>query len=72
MTIGVVLLIIGFGLKYIINRRRFNRRSITGIELFHSYEQALITRGIEGMIGLVARALIAFGSLYTALQLPFF
>lgn len=72
MKTGIILLIIGFALNYTINRRRFNRRSITGVELFRSYEQALFIRGIEGVIVLIARVLITSGSLYTAFRISDF
>lgn len=72
MKIGIILLIIGFALNYTVNRRRFNRRSITGVELFRSYEQALFIRGIEGVIILIARVLITSGSLYTSFRISDF
>ncbi|WP_423147854.1 molybdenum ABC transporter permease [Rubrolithibacter danxiaensis] len=68
MTIGIMFLLAGFILKYIINRRKFNRRSITGMELFHSYEQALFIRSMEGIVIFIARVLIALGSLYAAFR----
>jgi hypothetical protein len=35
---GIVMFITGFILNYKINRRRFYRRTITGLEVFRSYE----------------------------------
>lgn len=36
--IGILLIIIGFALRYWMNRRRFNRNNYAGIQTFRSYE----------------------------------
>lgn len=43
-VLGIILLIFGFTIWYAIGRRRFNRRTITGAEVFRSYESALLTK----------------------------
>jgi len=58
---GIVLFIAGFWLNYIIARRKFNRRAITGIELFSSYEKALATTAMEKLGRILAWLLILAG-----------
>lgn len=58
---GYVLIAIGVVIKYIIRRRKFNRRAITGMELFTSFEAAWITRLVEGLFNLIALFLILGG-----------
>lgn len=55
------MLVVGFLINYIISRRRFYRRSITGMQVFKSYEQAWITRWIERIGRLIAFLLIIGG-----------
>jgi hypothetical protein len=44
-------LLIGAGalVRYIINRRRFNRRGVAGLQLFSSYEKWWLTTRIEAL-----------------------
>ena len=58
---GYCLIAIGIVIKYIIRRRKFNRRAITGMELFASFEAAWITRLAEGLFNLIALFLIMGG-----------
>jgi hypothetical protein len=53
------LALIGIGLfiRFIINRRRFNRRGVAGLQLFSSYEKWWLTTRIEALfyfLGLLA------------------
>ncbi|OQP65547.1 hypothetical protein A3860_17945 [Niastella vici] len=59
--IGLILLILGFIFIYSINKKRFNRRTITGMEVFNSYEDSLTTRGGEGCLKVVAWCFILGG-----------
>jgi hypothetical protein len=54
----VIAILIGLVLIYVVNRRKFNRRSITGMELFSSFEKAWLTRLLEGLGKLLAYMLI--------------
>lgn len=56
--IQLPLLAIGFFLRYLIGRRRFNRRSMAGLQHFKSYPNALLTLTIESVGKLFANALI--------------
>ncbi|MCK0125116.1 molybdenum ABC transporter permease [Gelidibacter sp. F2691] len=63
LVIGILFLIVGLGLRYWINRRKFYRRSITGAEAFSSYEKSVGITFIERVGKWVAYALIIFGVL---------
>ena len=63
MKTGIIVLVIGFVLNYIINRRRFNRRSVAGVQLFKSYEHAFAIRIIEQLGKWLAIILMLFGVL---------
>jgi hypothetical protein len=51
---GVVLLVVGIAINYVINRKRFYRRSITGMQMFKSFERAWMTNWIEMSTPLVS------------------
>ncbi|RZK31407.1 MAG: molybdenum ABC transporter permease [Hymenobacter sp.] len=72
MTIfGIVLAVLGYALRYLMNRRAFNRRNAAGVEEFKSFEAATGTRFLEGagrklgsvllFVGLVLAAFGFFG-----------
>ena len=69
MTIafGILVFVLGFGLRYFINRRAFNRRNAAGVEIFNSYESATGNRFIEG-IGRILGLLIMLGGLFIILK----
>lgn len=64
LVIGIIFLIVGLGLRYWINRRRFYRRSPTGAEGFSSYEKSVAIRFVERLGKWIAYALIIFGVLF--------
>lgn len=75
LILGWVALVIGIALKYLIGRRRFNRRTPTGMQPFKSYEAAMATGFLEWIFGIVATLLvlgglffIIFGTWYTKNQ----
>ena len=63
LVIGILFLVVGLGLRYWLNRRKFYRRSITGTEGFSSYEMSVGIRFIERVGKWIAYALIIFGVL---------
>lgn len=63
LVIGILFLVVGLGLRYWVNRRKFYRRSITGAEGFSSYEKSVGIKSIERFGKWVAYALIIFGLL---------
>jgi hypothetical protein len=46
---AIVLIGTGLLVRYLINRRRFNRRGIAGLQLFSSYEKWWLTTRIEAL-----------------------
>lgn len=64
LVIGIIALVLGLGLRYWINRRKFYRRSPTGAEGFSSYEKSVVIRLVERIGKLVALALIILGLLF--------
>lgn len=64
LIISMVFLLLGFTLRYWINRRKFNRRGVGGIEEFSSYEKATMLRYFERFGKWIAYILIAIGLLY--------
>jgi hypothetical protein len=57
---GVLLFIIGLVIRYLINRRRFNRRGVAGLQHFSTYESANLNQFIEG-IGMIIALLFILG-----------
>lgn len=47
---GIFFLMLGFAMRYIVNRRIFKRRAVTGLEGFRSYERMLLTKFVEGTV----------------------
>jgi hypothetical protein len=60
-VLGGILFVIGVIIIFSINKKKFNRRSITGMETFNSYEDSLITRGSEGCVKIIAWAFVLGG-----------
>lgn len=61
LVLGIIPLVIGIGLIYWINRRRFYRRNAAGVELFSGYNTAITVRFLERMGKWIAYALIILG-----------
>ena len=64
LVFGIILLVIGIGLIYWINRRKFYRRNGMGAEGFSSFEASVFTRFIERIGKWIAYALIIIGILF--------
>lgn len=64
LVLGIIALVLGLGLRYWINRRKFYRRSPTGAEGFSSYEKSVAIRFVERAGKWIAYALIIFGLLF--------
>lgn len=64
LVLGIIALVLGLGLRYWINRRKFYRRSSTGAEGFSSYEKSVIISFLERAGKWIAYALIIFGLLF--------
>lgn len=55
---AIILLTIGLLLRYIIGKRRFNRRGIAGMQYFKFYGVALVTTIIERIVNIIATLMI--------------
>ena len=67
MTVfGILLVVLGYALRYLMNRRAFNRRNAAGVEEFKSYEAATGTRLLEGTGRKLGTLLIIVGLLLAA------
>ena len=62
-VIASFILILGLGLRYWVNRRKFNRRNFNGVEGFKSYEHKTSARFIDQLLKLIARLLILGGAI---------
>lgn len=63
LVIGIIFLVLGLGLRYWINRRKFYRRSPMGAEGFSSYESSVFIKLIERVGKWIAYAMIVLGLL---------
>ncbi len=63
LVIGIIFLVLGIGLRYWINRRKFYRRGPMGAEGFSSYEKSVAIKFIEKVGKWIAYGLIIFGLL---------
>ena len=62
---GIVFILLGIVIIYFINRRKFNRRTFTGMQAFSSYEASVATRLTESLFRAFAMVLI-FGGMFLA------
>lgn len=63
LVFGIILIVVGIGFIYWINRRKFYRRNGMGAEGFSSFEASVFTRLIEWVGRLLAFALIVVGAI---------
>ncbi|MDM1097138.1 hypothetical protein HXZ81_10820 [Myroides odoratimimus] len=63
LVLAILSLIIGFGLIYWINRRKFYRRNVAGLEGFASFEASVFIRFLERLGKWLAYVLILFSVL---------
>ncbi|WP_121967275.1 hypothetical protein [Myroides sp. N17-2] len=63
LIVGILSLILGIGLIYWINRRKFYRRNVAGLEGFSSFEASVFIRFLERLGKWLAYALILFSFL---------
>lgn len=60
-VVGVVMLVLGItGLSFV-SRRKFQRRTLLGVEQFAGYGKSMTARSREQRIEAVSRLLIVFG-----------
>ncbi len=64
LVLGIIPLVIGIGLVYWVNRRKFNRRNAMGAEGFSSYEASVFIRFMERIGKWIAYVLILLGIVF--------
>lgn len=64
LVLGIIPLVVGIGLIYWVNRRKFYRRNAVGTEGFSSFEASVFIHFIERMGKWIAYALIVIGVLF--------
>lgn len=64
ITIGISLLVSGLVIRYIINRRRFNRKGEGGLQHFKSYERATVITFIKKIIMLLSMIMLLVGVVF--------
>jgi hypothetical protein len=62
--LAIGLIVVGIIINFIISRRKFNRRAMTGAQGFRSYEGAMVTRFFEKIIRIVAVLMVITGILF--------
>jgi uncharacterized membrane protein len=60
---GVIVLVAGIAIRYVIAKRVFNRRAVTGMQLFRSCGQSLFTRFLEWIAKLTGTLIIIIGAI---------
>lgn len=68
-TNGLILISIGLLIRYLIGRRKFNRRNVAGIEVFSSYLTAVAIQFLERLFNLFGFLLVAFGIITILMRL---
>lgn len=68
-TNGLILISIGLLMRFLIGRRKFNRRNVAGIEVFSSYLTAVTIRLFERLFNLFGLLLIVFGAITVLMRL---
>jgi hypothetical protein len=61
IIVGIIVLILGIGIKLLIGRRRFYRRNQSGLETFKNYKSALTITFLERASTFIGGLLIIFG-----------
>lgn len=64
LIISITFLLLGFSLRYWINRRKFNRRGVAGIKGFSSYEKGTFVRFFERIGKILSIIFILIGILF--------
>jgi hypothetical protein len=61
LIIAIILFVAGLLIRYIIGRRRFNRRGIGGLQHFKSYNTSLVIPVLERVLNMIAAIMILAG-----------
>ena len=69
LIIGLFILVVGYLIRYIIGKRKFKRRAITGLEGFKGYNSALTSKFFERILLIIAKIFIIAGVFFIGLLL---
>ena len=61
LILAIILFVAGLLIRYIIGRRRFNRRGVGGLQHFKSYNTSLIIPVIERVLNIIGALMILAG-----------
>lgn len=61
LIIAIILFVAGLLIRYIIGRRRFNRRGVGGQQHFKSYNTSLFIPVMERVLNIIAAIMIMVG-----------
>jgi len=67
--LSVIFILLGWRIKYVLNRKKFYRRNAAGVETFKSYENMRLTVQLENLGWLLGNILITIGVLAILLML---
>lgn len=65
ITIGIFFVILGFLIRYKINKRRFNSRGSGGLQHFKNYKQAWLVTLIERILMVLSFIIIVTGLIFS-------
>lgn len=71
ITIGIFFVILGFVIRYKINKRRFNRRGPSDLQQFKNYQQAWLITLIEKIL-MISSSIIIITGLIFSIAVAFF
>ncbi|MEO6283980.1 MAG: hypothetical protein ABIN80_09290 [Dyadobacter sp.] len=69
ISYGILLLLIGVGIRIFVGKRRFNRRGYGGAQLYNSYWSAALISTIEGVLMIISALSIVGGALLVLVEL---
>jgi hypothetical protein len=59
--LGICLIAVALCLRFIIRKRKFNRRNQFGLETFKSYEDSIATPMVDNVIGCAGAIILVLG-----------
>lgn len=69
ISYGIILLLIGVGIRILVAKRRFNRRGYGGAQLYTSYWSSVLVSTIEGVLMIISALSIVGGALLVLVEL---
>jgi hypothetical protein len=66
---SILLFVLGLFIRYQIGRRRFNRRGVTGVQLYSSYFKGVVTTILETLLNLLGALCIVIAIIFLIIHL---